>query len=227
MPPPPPHPPPPHTHFWAPSYATDVDLSFCLSIYIHTLIILTGCTHTHTRTRTHTHTEREREREREREGGGEREEKKKKKWFSGRGYPQTPIKHTSDNRKEGNVLFNDALNTFYLRLYGVRHIVEDHWDSERGNPLPPHGPLFPISNKCSFICIIPQTGWHTLLHQSWSTGWNEKPDNRASKIKEGNTSRLPCGIDPPTHRTTADAVPPWQTMHAMHVHVCWANTCIT
>ena len=24
------------------------------------------------------------------------------------------------NRKEGNVLFNDALNTFYLRLYGVR-----------------------------------------------------------------------------------------------------------
>ena len=24
--------------------------------------------------------------------------------------------------KEGNVLFNDALNTFYLWLYGVRHI---------------------------------------------------------------------------------------------------------
>ena len=24
-------------------------------------------------------------------------------------------------RKEGNVLFNDALNTFYLRLYGIRH----------------------------------------------------------------------------------------------------------
>ena len=29
-------------------------------------------------------------------------------------------------RKEGNVLFNDALNTFYLRLYGVRHMVKDH-----------------------------------------------------------------------------------------------------
>ena len=26
--------------------------------------------------------------------------------------------------KEGNVLFNDALNTFYLRLYGVRHTVK-------------------------------------------------------------------------------------------------------
>ena len=24
-------------------------------------------------------------------------------------------------RKEGNVLFNNTLNTFYLRLYGVRH----------------------------------------------------------------------------------------------------------
>ena len=33
--------------------------------------------------------------------------------------------------KEGNVLFNDALNTFYLRLYGVRHMVNDHTDSER------------------------------------------------------------------------------------------------
>ena len=29
-------------------------------------------------------------------------------------------------------LFNDALNTFYLRLYGVRHMVKDHTDSERG-----------------------------------------------------------------------------------------------
>ena len=29
-------------------------------------------------------------------------------------------------RKEGNVLFNDALNTLYLRLYGVGHMVKDH-----------------------------------------------------------------------------------------------------
>ena len=28
-----------------------------------------------------------------------------------------------ERRKEGNVLFNDALNTFYLRLYGVRHML--------------------------------------------------------------------------------------------------------
>ena len=74
---------------------------------------------------------RERERERERERGGE---------------------------KERNVLFNDALNTFYLRLYGIRHMVKDHSDSEKGNPLSPHRLLLSISSKGSFICTIPQTG---------------------------------------------------------------------
>ena len=53
--------------------------------------------------------------------------------------------------RERNVLFNDALNTFYLRLYGVRHMVKDHSDSEKGNPLPPHRLLFPINSKGSFI----------------------------------------------------------------------------
>ena len=63
-----------------------------------------------------------------------------------------------NGRKEGNVLFNDALNTFYLWLYGVRHMVKDHSDSEKGNPLLPHRLLLSISSKGSFICTIPQTG---------------------------------------------------------------------
>ena len=58
---------------------------------------------------------------------------------------------------DGNVLFNDALNTL-LRLYGVGHMVKDHSDSKRGNLLPSHGLFFLISSKGSFICIIPQTG---------------------------------------------------------------------
>ena len=37
------------------------------------------------------------------------------------------------DRKEGNILFNDTLNTFYLQLYVVKHMVKDHSDSERGN----------------------------------------------------------------------------------------------
>ena len=62
-------------------------------------------------------------------------------------------------------------------LYGIGHMVKDHSDSERGNPVPPHRLLFPINSKGSFICTIPQTGEHIpqpLVHQSWSTGWNEK-----------------------------------------------------
>ena len=53
-------------------------------------------------------------------------------------------------RKE---IFNDTLNTFYLRLYGIRHMVNTT-QSKRGNPLPPHGLLIPISSKGYFICII-------------------------------------------------------------------------
>ena len=69
--------------------------------------------------------------------------------------------------KKGNALFNDALNTFYLRLYGVRNMVKDHSDSERRNPLPPHGILFPISTNGSFICIIPQNNtYHGLCYNS-------------------------------------------------------------
>ena len=35
-----------------------------------------------------------------------------------------------EGRKEGNVLYNDALNTFYLRLYGVGHMVKNHSGTE-------------------------------------------------------------------------------------------------
>ena len=51
--------------------------------------------------------------------------------------------------REKNVLFNDALNTFYLRLYGIRHMVKDHSDSEKGNLLPPHRLLLSINSKGS------------------------------------------------------------------------------
>ena len=53
----------------------------------------------------------------------------------GCGLEQVPgLKNLVSNRKEENVLFNDALNTFYLRLYGVGlygYMVKDHSNSER------------------------------------------------------------------------------------------------
>ena len=44
------------------------------------------------------------------------------------------VKDHSDSEKgrEINVLFKDALNTFYLRLYGVRHMVKDYSGSDKG-----------------------------------------------------------------------------------------------
>ena len=63
-----------------------------------------------------------------------------------------------EGRNEGNVLFNDALNTFYLMLYGIGHTVKDNSD-ERENQLPPlHGLLILINCKDSLICIIPHIG---------------------------------------------------------------------
>ena len=60
-------------------------------------------------------------------------------------------------RKEMFYLMTDSTH-FMLRLYGIRHMVKHHSGSERGNPLLPHGLLFPVSSKGSFICTIPQTG---------------------------------------------------------------------
>ena len=48
-------------------------------------------------------------------------------------FPTNKSVHTMN---EGNIAFNDTFNTFYLWLFDARHMVKDHSDSERGNPLP-------------------------------------------------------------------------------------------
>ena len=65
---------------------------------------------------------------------------------------ETNIKHhLTIEGGGGKVLFNDALNTFYLRLYDVEHMAKDQSDSERKNSLPQHRLLFPINSKGYFI----------------------------------------------------------------------------
>ena len=70
--------------------------------------------------------------------------------------------------KEGNVLFNDALNTFYLWLYGVRHMVKDQSDSKRGNLLPLHELLFPINSNNQQL-YAPSHRQDSTYHQLWRT----------------------------------------------------------
>ena len=46
-------------------------------------------------------------------------------------------------------------------------MVKDRSDGKRGNPLLPHGLLFLISSKGSFICINPQDNtYHSLCYTS-------------------------------------------------------------
>ena len=67
--------------------------------------------------------------------------------------------HSDSERKEGRkkifYLTTHSTHYFNLWLYGVGHMVKDHSESERGNLLPPHRLIFPISSKGSFIGIIP------------------------------------------------------------------------
>ena len=44
---------------------------------------------------------------------------------------------------------------FKSSISGVGHMVKDHSDSEKGNPLPPHGLLFPINSKVFFYMHHP------------------------------------------------------------------------
>ena len=73
-----------------------------------------------------------------------------------------PIPHTHILRKEGNVLFNYALNTFHLWLYGVGHMAKDHSDSERENLLPPHGLLVPRIKCFTFSRTVITTGYEII-----------------------------------------------------------------
>ena len=46
-------------------------------------------------------------------------------------------------------------------------MVKDHSEVRKENPLPPHGLLFQISSKESFVCTIPQTGFVTPVVEHW------------------------------------------------------------
>ena len=60
-------------------------------------------------------------------------------------------------KRERNVLFNDALNTFYLWLYGIRHMVKDHSDSEKGF-FYMHHPTDRITHTTAFVTPVMEHG---------------------------------------------------------------------
>ena len=71
-------------------------------------------------------------------------------------------------RKEGNVLFNDALNTFYLWLYHIRHLVKTILIARVKTCCHHMGYSFRLAAGVLLYAPWP------LIHQSWKFGWNEK-----------------------------------------------------
>ena len=87
----------------------------------------------------------------------------------------TRMLHNNFPEEEGrSVLFNDALNTFYLRLYGVGHMVKDHSDSERGTRCLHIGYPFRLAARVLLYASSHRQDntYHGLCYTSH--GWNEK-----------------------------------------------------
>ena len=73
----------------------------------------------------------------------------------------------TEGRKEMFYLTTHSTH-FIIRLYGVGHMAKDHLDSERGNPLPPHGLLFPITARVNLYAPSHRqdSTYHSLCYTS-------------------------------------------------------------
>ena len=68
------------------------------------------------------------------------------------------VEREREREREREMFYLTTHSTHFIYGYMASDMVKDHSDNEKGNPLPPHRLLFPISSKGSFICTIPQTG---------------------------------------------------------------------
>ena len=67
--------------------------------------------------------------------------------------------HRAGFEREREMFYLTTHSTHFIYGYMASdHMVKDHSDSEKGNPLPPPRLLLSINSKGSFICTIPQTG---------------------------------------------------------------------
>ena len=87
---------------------------------------------------------------------------------------------------------------FYLRLYGVRHMVKDHSDIKRGNLLQPlHGLLFSI-NSTAFVtpgregrkCFIKWHTQHIIFMVTWHQTYGKGPHSTYFSLRSQMMSSL-------------------------------------
>ena len=75
-----------------------------------------------------------------------------------------------EGRKEGNVIFNDMFNTFYLWLYGVRHMIKDHSDSEREETCWHHYKGYSFRLAARVLLYAPSHRQDNTYHSLYYTG---------------------------------------------------------
>ena len=82
------------------------------------------------------------------------------------------------NRKDGN-----RLKTFYLQLYGIRHMIKDPSDSERGNPLSPHNR---IAHTTAFVTPVVEYWLEREIAQ-----WVHPMKDRSNDLSHHERTLLP------------------------------------
>ena len=98
---------------------------------------------------------------------------------------------SNSSKKEGNVLFNDALNICYLRFYGVRHMVKCHTYNEREETRFRHmGYSFRLTARV--LLYAPSHIQDSTYHGLWYTSrehWLER--EIAQWVHDGGSIRRP------------------------------------
>ena len=113
--------------------------------------------------------------------------------------------YTIKNRiKEGN-LFNNALNTFYLRLYGAIHMVKDNSDFEGGTHCRHMGYSFRLAGRVLLYASSHRQDdiYHSLCYTS-----------RGALVGTRNSS-----MGPPHEGSTQRPIAPWANALTTELHL--------
>ena len=108
-------------------------------------------------------------------------------------------------KKEGRrerEMFYLTTHSIYLQLYGVRHMVKDHSDSEKGNPLPPHYQL-----TAMVLLYAPSHRQYNTYHSLCYTSRGALAGTRNSSMgppHEGSIRRTHCTM---SERSTSELHP--------------------
>ena len=118
------------------------------------------------------------------------------------------LKMAREWEREREMFYLTTHSTHFIYGYmASRHMVKDHSDSEKGNPLLPHRLLLSINSKGSFICTIPDRITHiTAFVTPVVEHWLER------EIAQWVHPMKDRSDDPPHHERTLYL---WATSHSV------------